>query len=108
MIRLIVLYNLPPDADEEAFLNWRLTEHQAANASMPGVVHTDFSRIYDAWTAENPDVQSPYRFMTIADWPDRASFEAVFYDPEFQVRLKESLKKIADPIFLISEVLISF
>ncbi|MCA9903573.1 MAG: hypothetical protein KC547_06930, partial [Anaerolineae bacterium] len=30
MIRLTVMYNLPPGSDEEAFLNWRLGEHQAS------------------------------------------------------------------------------
>ena len=37
MIRLTVLYNLPEGTDEAEFLRWRLGEHQAENAAMPGV-----------------------------------------------------------------------
>jgi hypothetical protein len=103
MIRLTVLYNLPPGSDEAAFLNWRLTTHQQSNASMPGVIRTDFSRVDDSWPAGTPP---PYRFMTTADWLDRASFEKAFYDPQQQAALRENVKKIADAVFLISEILI--
>lgn len=102
MTRLTVLYNLPPGADEAEYLNWRLTEHQASNASMPDVVHTDFGRIEGAWPKGQP---APYRFMTTADWPTREAFEAAFYAPELQEALRENLKKLADPVFLISEIL---
>lgn len=103
MIRLTVLYNLADDQDEEEFLQWRLTDHQEANASMPGVLHTDFGRIDDVWPA---GAARPYRFMTTAEWPDRESFEKAFYAPEQQAALKENLKKLKDPVFLISEILI--
>lgn len=103
MIRLTVLYNLADDQDEDEFLKWRLTEHQESNASMPGVLHTDFARIDEAWP---PGAERPYRFMTTVEWPDRATFEKAFYDPEEQAALKENLKKLKDPVFLISEILI--
>lgn len=103
MIRLTVLYNLPPGTDEDEFLHWRMTEHQENNASMPGVIRTDFCRIDDAW----PDsAKSPYRFMTIVEWADKESFEKGFYDEQVQAGLRENVKKIDDQIFLISEVLI--
>src|SRR5262245_47339130 len=107
MIRLIVLYNLPPDSDEDEFLRWRLTDHQNANASMPGVLRTDFARVDEAWAQKlGPHtVSPPYRFMTTADWPDRESFEKAFYDPAMQADLQENLKKIANPVFLIAEIL---
>jgi hypothetical protein len=102
MIRLTVLYNLPPGTDEAEFLVWRLGEHQESNASMPGVVRTDFARIDKGF----PDDQPPrYRFMTTADWVDRESFEKSFYDPEMQATLKEDVKRITDSVFLISEIL---
>lgn len=102
MIRLTVLYNLPEDMDEGEFLAWRLGEHQAENASMPGVIRTDFARIDETL----PRGAKPrYRFMTIAEWPDRASFEASFYDPEAQAKLEEDSKRITDAIFLVSEIL---
>ena len=104
MIRLTVLYNLKPYVDEEEFLQWRLTEHQQANASMQGVIRTDFARIDQAWPAET---DPPYRFMTTLDWPDMESFKEGFYDPEVQADLKKNLEMLNDPVFLISEILTS-
>ena len=102
VIRLTILYNLPPGSDEEEFLRWRLGEHQTENAAAPGVIRTDFGRVDTCWpSAEKP----PYRFMTTADWPDRESFEAAFYDEALQAQLQEDLKKISDSLFLISEIL---
>jgi hypothetical protein len=103
MIRLTVLYNLPPNSDEEEFLKWRLTDHQEANASLSGTIGTDFSRFLEQWPSSTP---SPYRFMTNIDWPDMSSFRQSFLDPQVQKNLKQDLDKMADPIFLISEVLI--
>ncbi len=102
MIRLTVLYNLPEGTDEDEFLRWRLNEHQEANAGMPNVVRTDFARIDETWPREGT---SPYRFMTVAEWEDRESFENSFYHPDVQAKLKEDVKKITDEVFLISEIL---
>src|SRR5215213_9495609 len=55
MIRLTVLYNLPPDQDEEEFLKWRLGEHQSANMSIEGVVASEFHKVLsDAAGATRP------------------------------------------------------
>jgi hypothetical protein len=35
------------------------------------------------------------------------TFRRAFFDPDFQARLKESLQRIADPVFLISEEVVS-
>jgi hypothetical protein len=35
------------------------------------------------------------------------TFRKSFYDPEYQVGLRESLKRIADPLFLISEEVVT-
>jgi len=99
MIKLTVLYNLPPDADHEAFLKWRTTEHQKENMEMPGLIKSDFYIVTDAWNME----RAPYRYMTEAYFVDWESFEQSFYDPAYQEKLKGWLKNIADPIFLISE-----
>lgn len=103
MIRLTVLYNLPEGTDEAEFLRWRLGEHQAENAAMPDVLHTDFGRIDERWTFDNPKEKPPYRFMTIAEWPDRESFEAAFYadSPD------DDLSRMSESVFLISEILTS-
>jgi hypothetical protein len=103
MIRLTILYNLPPNSDEKEFLKWRLSDHQDKNMSVPGVIATDLSHVIEEWPHEIP---VHYRFITNMDWADYSSFKKGFFDPAVQADLKESLLKIADPIFLISEVLI--
>ncbi len=101
MIRLTVLYNLPEGADEKEFLKWRLTAHQESNESMPGVLRTDFALVRDCWPGGSmPD----YRFQTIAEWPDLATFEAGFYDDEVQAELAENLKRLGEYTFVVSEV----
>jgi hypothetical protein len=104
MVRLTVMYNLPAGSDEEAFLRWRLGDHQRSNAGMPGVVRTDFAIVASAWPRGAP---ARHRFMTIAEWPDRESFERAFYDPEAVAALEENLKRLDDPVFLVSEILTS-
>jgi hypothetical protein len=103
LVKLTVMYTLPPGADHEEFLRWRTTVHQKENMGIPGVIKSDFYVIREAW--RNPEC--PYRYLTEAYWPDMASFEAAFYDPAYQESLAESLKKIAEPLFLISEELLS-
>ncbi|MFK7885576.1 MAG: hypothetical protein AB8G16_01815 [Gammaproteobacteria bacterium] len=103
MIRLTLLYNLPEGQSEAAFLKWRLSEHQENNAAMPGVQRTDFARIDDIW----PGSATPnYRFQTIVEWPDRASFDAGFYNENVQTKLKTDLQRLGDHVFVISEVLV--
>lgn len=107
MIRLTVLYNLPSGTDEEAFLHWRLGEHQQQNESAPGVIRTDFTRLDRQWTADDDRAQPPYRFMTTADWPDLASFEESFFSEESLASLREDKARIANAVFLIGEVLVT-
>lgn len=104
MIRLTVLYNLQPYVDETEFLEWRLTDHQKNNMAVQGVTRSDFAQITEAYPNES---QPPYRFMTTADWPDTESFRSDFYDEEYQVSLRENLKMLKDPLFLVSEILIN-
>lgn len=103
MVKLTVIYNLPPDADHEAFLKWRTTTHQEENASMPGLIKTDFYVVKRAWRSE----KLPYRYITEAYFPDMETFEKSFFDPEYQAGLAKSLELIADPIFLISDEVVS-
>ena len=102
MIRLTVLYNLPPDQDEDEFLRWRLGEHQSANMSIEGVVASQFHKVLSDAAGAAP----AYRFLTTLDWPDRESFEKGFYDPQVQAELEENLQKISDPLFIVSECLV--
>ena len=103
MVKLTVVYNLPPGADHEEFLKWRTTTHQKENIAIPGVIKTDFYVIKSAWKKD----QAPYRYMTEAYFPDMETFEAAFHDPDYQAALSKSLERIADPLFLISEEVIT-
>jgi len=104
MIRLIVMYNLPPGADETQFLDWRLGDHQRYNRALPLAQRTDFGRVVRAW----PDDAKPrFRFVTIVEWPDMASFERAFYAPDVQARLLENIKKLGEFDYSISEILTS-
>lgn len=104
MIRLTVLYNLPEGTDEDAFLEWRLGEHQRSNAGIAGVQYTDFARITEGW----PEGTVPaHRFATTVEWPDWESFRAGFYDPAVQAKLKEDVKRIRDYVYFVSEILVS-
>jgi hypothetical protein len=104
MVKLTVIYNLPPGADHEAFLRWRTTEHQTENMSMPGLIKSDFYMIKQAWPGEG---EPPYRYMTEAYFPDMETLQRTFFEPGYQEKLAEWLKLIADPLFLISEEVLS-
>jgi hypothetical protein len=103
MVKLTVVYNLPPGADHGEFLKWRTTVHQRDNMSMPGVIKSDFYVIKSVWQRE----AAPYRYMTEAYFPDMETFEKTFFDPDYQAALAKSLERIADPLFLISEEVIT-
>jgi hypothetical protein len=103
MVKLTVIYNLPPGADHEEFLKWRTTEHQQDNMAIPGIIKSDFYVIKSSWQRN----EAPYRYMTEAYFPDMKTFEKSFFDPDYQVGLARSLERIADPLFLISEEVIS-
>jgi hypothetical protein len=103
MIKLTVIYNLLPGADHEEFLKWRTTDHQKENISMPGVIKSDFYVVKRAWKSD----EVPYRYMTESYFPDMETFNKSFFDPDYQARLAPSLERITDPVFLISEEVIS-
>jgi len=102
MIRLTVLYTLPEGQSEESFLEWRLSEHQESNASMPGVIRTDFARITDQWPV---DAAPMYQFQTSVEWADRESFTASFYREDVQADLAKNLKRLGTYTFLVTEIL---
>jgi hypothetical protein len=103
LIKLTVMYNLPPGADHDEFLRWRTTEHQKDNMSRPGVIKSDFYVIKNAWKKD----EAPYRYMTEVYYPDMETFNKSFFDLDYQVELAKSLERISDPVFLISEEVIS-
>jgi hypothetical protein len=108
VIKVTVLYNLPPDADEREFVRWRTTEHHAANIARPGVIRADFYRVLGTpmvGPTRPASDEPPYRFITESWWATYDSFVASWNDPEEQARLVPAVAKISDALFLISEEL---
>lgn len=102
MVKLTVLYNLPPGADIERFLEWRTTEHQKSNAEMPGVIRTDF------YQAQPTQLGHPrYQFITEAYFAALEDLEAAFLTPEAQAKLQKDLEWTYEPVFLISEEIVA-
>lgn len=115
MVKLTVMYTLPEGADHEEFLRWRTTEHQEENMGIPGVIKSDFYAVSDIYSHDTAggdggklkEEKRFYRYITEAYWPGMDSFKSAFFDSGYQKNLMESLKKIADPIFLVSEEVLS-
>jgi hypothetical protein len=103
MVKLTVLYNLPPGTDHEEFIEWRTTTHQKDNMSLKEIIKSDFYIIKSTWLSG----ENPYCYMTEAYFPDMETFEKSFFDPEYQAKLSRTLELIAEPLFLISEEVIS-
>ena len=103
MIKLTVMYTLPAGADHDEYMKWRTTEHQRDNMAIPGLIKSDFYVVRRGFPGPVPS----YSYITEAYWPDMATFEKSFFDPDYQVALAESLKRTADPLFLISEEVMS-
>jgi hypothetical protein len=102
MIKLTVLYNLPPGADEEEFTRWRTGPHQQSNVQIPGLIKTDFYAVYSGRT------DAPlFKYITELYFPDQVTFEKAFYNPVFQASLDKSLEHVANPVFLISKEVLS-
>ena len=97
MIKLTVLYNLPPGADHDEFLKWRTGPHQQSNVQMPGLLKTDFYAVFDG--RKGPP---RYRYITELYFPDQETFKKAFYNEAFQASLATSLERVSDPVFLIS------
>ena len=108
MVKVTVLYNLPPGADEDGFVRWRTGERHAANVARPGVVRAEFYRVLGTPMVgpERPASDAPpYRFVTESWWPTYGAFLASWNDPEEQARLVPAVARIADALFLVSEEL---
>jgi uncharacterized protein (TIGR02118 family) len=106
MIKVTVLYNLPPGTDEAEFVRWRTTTHHAANVARPGVIRSDFYTIVGTPLVgpERPAADSaPYRFMTESYFESLDAFRAAWEDPAEQARLVPAVAKITDALFLLSE-----
>lgn len=102
MVKLTVFYNLPDGADHDEFLKWRIGPHQKGNAGMPGVIKTDF------YAAKATPLGEPaYRYITEAYFATMDDLNASFFTPEAQAKLQEDIKRIKDPVFLISEEVIT-
>ncbi len=102
MVKLTVLYNLPDDADHDAFIKWRSTEHQNENAATPHVVKTDFYRTKATVLGE-----PRYQYVTEAYFESMEKLELALFNDASLAKLKEDSKRGKDFIFLVSEELAS-
>jgi uncharacterized protein (TIGR02118 family) len=106
MIKVTVLYNLPPGTDEDEFVRWRTTTHHAANIARPGVLRSDFYTIVGT-PLVGPDRPAsdaaPYRFMTETYFESLETFRIAWEDPAEQARLVPAVAKIADALFLLAK-----
>jgi uncharacterized protein (TIGR02118 family) len=102
VVKLTVLYNLPEGADHDEFMRWRSTTHQQSNASMPGVVKADF---YVA--SETPMGPPRYRYITEAYFETMADLERAFFSEEAQAKLRRDVRRIEEPVFLVSQEVVS-
>ena len=114
MVKLTVVYTLPVGADHEAFLRWRTTEHQKENMGIPGVIKSDFYAVKNIYAhvkgrSVNELQARPlkYRYITEAYWHDMRSFEEAFFDSGYQEKLLDSLENVANPLFIVSEEVLS-
>ena len=98
MVKLTVLYNLPDGSNHDSYIKWRTGEHQAANASAPNVLKTDF---YVA--TATPLGEPKYRYITEAYFATVEDLNASFFSEASQSKLKQDIKRIKDPVFLVSE-----
>jgi hypothetical protein len=108
VIKVTVLYNLPPETDEAEFVHWRTTQHHQANVARPGVIRSEFYRVVGtpAVGPERPAAdRAPYRFVTESWWESYEAFAASWNDPAEQARLVPAVARIADALFLVSEEL---
>ncbi len=106
MIKVTVLYNLPPGTDEEEFVRWRTTTHHTANIARPGVVRADFYKVVGTpmiGPRRPASDRAPYRFLTEAYYDSLDEFLASWDAPDEQARLVPAVAKIADALFLVSE-----
>ena len=102
MVKLTVICNLPDGADHDEFIKWRTGPHQEGNAGMSGVIKTDFD------VAKTTPLGEPaYRYITEAYFATMDDLNAAFFTPESQAKLKEDIKRIQDPVFLISDEVIT-
>ncbi len=106
MVKVTVLYNLPPGTDEEEFLRWRTTAHHTANIARPGVIRSDFYKVLGTPVVGPGRPASdtvPYRFVTESYYDNLEAFKAAWENPAEQARLVPAVAKIADALFLLSE-----
>lgn len=95
------------------------THGSGGTASVKEKTYTDLTRVQQPASEKREQVQEPaakdrlqpqplfYRYITEAYWPDMKSFKSAFFDPGYQKKLMDSLKKIAHPVFLVSEEVLS-
>lgn len=100
MFKVTVMYNLAPCVDHDAFVQWRMTEHQADNAAGEGVLRTDF------YIAEDTPLGEPkFRYITEVYYRTRDDLERDFLSDESQRKIAAWIDEhqLADFTAIVSE-----
>lgn len=101
-MRIVVLFNLKPDADVNAYEAWaRGTDIPGVNALGSVAAFT----VHKATGLLGSDTKSPYEYVEIIDIHGMDSFLADVGDPEFQ-KVAAKFGEFADnPQFILTETL---
>lgn len=101
-MRIIVLFNLKPDADPDAYENWaRTTDIPGVNA-LPSV--RDF-QVHRATGLLGSDAPPPYAYVEVIDITDMEAFGADAAGETVQ-KVAAEFRQFADnPQFLLTETL---
>lgn len=102
-MRIIVLFNLKPGVDADAYENWaRTTDIPGVNA-LPSVKDFQVHRATGVLGSE--DAQSPYAYFEIIDITDFASFGADAGSEAVQKVAAEFQAFADNPQFILTETL---
>ena len=101
-MRIIVLFNLKPDADPAAYENW------AKTTDIPGVNAlgsvTDF-QVHRATGVLGSDAQSPYQYFEVIDVADMNAFGKDVAGEVIQKAAAEFQAFADNPQFILTETL---
>ncbi|PTD26614.1 REDY-like protein HapK [Sphingomonas fennica] len=101
-MRIIVLFNLKPEADPAAYENWARTTDIPGVRALPSV--SDF-QVHRATGVLGSDQPSPYAYFEVIDITDMAAFGADAASEAVQKVAGEFRQFADDPQFILTEAL---
>lgn len=101
-MRIIVLFNLRPDADVSAYENWARTTDIPGVRALGSVA--DF-QVYRATGVLGTDAKPPFQYIEVIDAPDMAAFGADVSQETVQKVAAEFQTFADNPQFILTETL---